>query len=188
MACKLTLEKLRKEPQFIDAVFAAKTNRTKMEEEPVENVPTTEPDESFMMSAPETTAPATQEASADDAQTAANDTQTAEKPAAKGKRRRRSPMYKAKETPTEGQASMAEQPINDAEKADKPAGKRTRKTAKTAEDTAENVNKMADQRADNTAPSADETADDDFDLSDISARKQSREEIVEAAEAAAFGE
>ena len=136
MACKLTLEKLRKEPQFIDAVFAAKTNRTKMEEEPVENVPTTEPDESFMMSAPETTAPATQEASADDAQTAANDTQTAEKPAAKGKRRRRSPMYKAKETPAEGQASMAEQPINDAEKADEPAGKRTRKTAKTAEDTA----------------------------------------------------
>ena len=188
MACKLTLEKLRKEPQFIDAVFAAKTNRTKMEEEPVENVPTTEPDESFMMSAPETTAPATQEASADDAQTAANDIQTAEKPSAKGKRRRRSPMYKAKETPAEGQASMAEQPVNDAEKADEPAGKRTRKTAKTAEDTAENVNKMADQRADNTAPSADETADDDFDLSDISARKQSREEIIEAAEAAAFGE
>ena len=188
MACKLTLEKLRKEPQFIDAVFAAKTNRTKMEEEPVENVPTTEPDESFMMSVPETTAPATQEASADDTQAAANDTQTAEKPAAKGKRRRRSPMYKAKETPAEGQASMAEQPINDTEKADEPAGKRTRKTAKTAEDTAENVNKMADQRADNTAPSADETADDDFDLSDISARKQSREEIIEAAEAAAFGE
>ena len=188
MACKLTLEKLRKEPQFIDAVFAAKTNRTKMEEEPVENVPTTEPDESFMMSAPETTAPATQEASADDAQTAANDTQTAEKPAAKGKRRRRSPMYKATETPEEGQASMAEQLVNDAEKADEPVSKKTRKTAKTAEDTTENVNKMADQRADNTAPSADETADDDFDLSDISARKQSREEIVEAAEAAAFGE
>ena len=188
MACKLTLEKLRKEPQFIDAVFAAKTNRTKMEEEPVENVPTTEPDESFMMSVPETTAPATQEASADDTQTAANDIQTAEKLAAKGKRRRRSPMYKAKEMPAEGQASMAEQPVNGAEKADEPAGKRTRKTAKTAEDTAENINKMADQRADSTTPSADETADDDFDLSDISARKQSREEIIEAAEAAAFGE
>lgn len=188
MACKLTLEKLRKEPQFIDAIFAAKTNRTKMEEEPVENVPTTEPSESFMMSAPETTAPATQEASADDTQAAANDTQTAEKPAAKGKRRRRSPMYKATETPEEGQASIAEQPVNDAEKAGESAGKRTRKTAKTAEDTAENVSKTADQRADSTTPSADETTDDDFDLSDISARKQSREEIIEAAEAAAFGE
>ncbi len=36
LASKLTLEKLRKEPQFIDQVFAAKTERTKMEEEPVE--------------------------------------------------------------------------------------------------------------------------------------------------------
>ena len=97
-------------------------------------------------------------------------------------------MYKATETPEEGQASIAEQPVNDAEKADELSGKRTRKTAKTAEDTAEIANKTVDQRADNTAPSADETADDDFDLSDISARKQSREEIIEAAEAAAFGE
>lgn len=38
-AAKKTLARLRREPQFIDAVFAAKTNRTKMEEEPVENVP-----------------------------------------------------------------------------------------------------------------------------------------------------
>ena len=173
MACKLTLEKLRKEPQFIDAIFAAKTNRTKMEEEPVENVPTTEPSESFMMSAPETTAPATQEASADDTQAAANDTQTAEKPAAKGKRRRRSPMYKATETPEEAQQTEAQTATNVPKQADK---------------TDEQVNKTVDQRADNTAPSADETADDDFDLSDISARKQSREEIIEAAEAAAFGE
>ena len=35
MASKLTLQRLRKEPQFIDAIFAAKTERTKMEEEPV---------------------------------------------------------------------------------------------------------------------------------------------------------
>ena len=173
MACKLTLEKLRKEPQFIDAIFAAKTNRTKMEEEPVENVPTTEPSESFMMSAPETTAPATQEASADDTQAAANDTQTAEKPAAKGKRRRRSPMYKATETPEEAQQTEAQTATN---------------VPKLADKTDEQVNKTVDQCADNTAPSADKTADDDFDLSDISARKQSREEIIEAAEAAAFGE
>ena len=173
MACKLTLEKLRKEPQFIDAIFAAKTNRTKMEEEPVENVPTTEPSESFMITGDETTAPATQEASADDTQAAANDTQTAEKPAAKGKRRRRSPMYKAKETPEEAQQTEAQTATNVPKQADK---------------TDEQVNKTVDQRADNTAPSPDETGDDDFDLSDISARKQSREEIIEAAEAAAFGE
>ena len=35
-ASKLTLERLRKEPQYIEAIFAAKGNRTKMEEEPVE--------------------------------------------------------------------------------------------------------------------------------------------------------
>ena len=42
MASKLTLQRLRKEPQFIDAIFAAKTERTKMEEEPV-SVPEEEP-------------------------------------------------------------------------------------------------------------------------------------------------
>ena len=34
VASKTSLEKLRKEPQYIDAVFTAKANRTKMEEEP----------------------------------------------------------------------------------------------------------------------------------------------------------
>jgi len=41
---------LRKEPQFIDAVFTAKANRTKMEEEPVENVPSTDAADSFIIS------------------------------------------------------------------------------------------------------------------------------------------
>ena len=49
-ACKLTLERLRKEPQFIDAVFSAKANRTKMEEEPVENVPDTEVKDDLIIS------------------------------------------------------------------------------------------------------------------------------------------
>ncbi|MBQ9656100.1 MAG: ribonuclease III [Prevotella sp.] len=38
-AAKDTLQRLRREPQFIDAVFAAKGDRTKMEEEPVMSVP-----------------------------------------------------------------------------------------------------------------------------------------------------
>ncbi len=49
-ASKLTLEQLRKEPQYIDAVFAAKANRTKMEEEPVLTVPTTEVKNDFIIS------------------------------------------------------------------------------------------------------------------------------------------
>ena len=39
VASKETLQRLRREPQFIDAVFAAKGDRTKMEEEPVMCVP-----------------------------------------------------------------------------------------------------------------------------------------------------
>ncbi len=49
IASKLTLEQLRKKPQYIDAVFTAKANRTKMEEEPVENVPDTEVKDDFII-------------------------------------------------------------------------------------------------------------------------------------------
>ena len=47
-AAKLTLQRLRREPQFIDEVFTAKANRTKMEEEPVLNVPETSQDMNFI--------------------------------------------------------------------------------------------------------------------------------------------
>lgn len=49
IASKLTLEQLRKKPQYIDAVFAAKSNRTKMEEEPVQSVPVTEVKNDFII-------------------------------------------------------------------------------------------------------------------------------------------
>ncbi len=39
VASKETLQRLRREPQFIDATFAAKADRTKMEEEPVMAAP-----------------------------------------------------------------------------------------------------------------------------------------------------
>ncbi len=39
LASKETLTRLRREPQYIDAIFAAKTSRTKMEETPVMAVP-----------------------------------------------------------------------------------------------------------------------------------------------------
>ena len=48
-ASKLTLERLRKEPQYIEAIFEAKGNRTKMEEEPVEIAPDTEPKDDFII-------------------------------------------------------------------------------------------------------------------------------------------
>ena len=101
LASKLTLEQLRKQPQFIDAVFAAKSERTKMEEEPVLSVPETEP--------------------------AANPADNSEK---------QEPVVKSIPSPY--------------------------------------VQKGR------------ETTEEEFDLSDISVRAQSREEIIAAAEAAAF--
>ncbi|MGN1375772.1 MAG: ribonuclease III [Prevotella sp.] len=48
-ASKITLQSLRRKPQFIDSVFEAKANRTKMEEEPVEVVPDIEVKEDFII-------------------------------------------------------------------------------------------------------------------------------------------
>jgi len=50
-ASKLTLQRLRREPQFINKVFAAKAGRTRMEEEPVMTVPDTENKDCFFISA-----------------------------------------------------------------------------------------------------------------------------------------
>jgi len=51
-ASKETLQRLRREPQFIDAVFAAKGDRTKMEEEPVMVVPDIEKEQDFIIGQP----------------------------------------------------------------------------------------------------------------------------------------
>ena len=48
-ASKETLQRLKREPQFIDAIFAAKTERTKMEEEPAVAVPDTEQEQEFII-------------------------------------------------------------------------------------------------------------------------------------------
>lgn len=47
-AAKDTLDKLKREPQFIDEVFKAKGERTKMEEEPVNDIPDTDESQTFM--------------------------------------------------------------------------------------------------------------------------------------------
>lgn len=112
LASKLTLDKLKKKPQFIDEVFAAKANRTKMEEEPILAIPDTEVKQDFLITKLE---PAT------------------ESPAAIAK----------EEKPTEAVVP----------------------TTKNAQ-----------------------TSNEEFDLSDISAKPQSREDIIAAAEEMAFAE
>ena len=49
-ASKDTLQRLKREPQFVDKIFAAKTERTKMEEEPAMAVPDTEQEQEFIIS------------------------------------------------------------------------------------------------------------------------------------------
>lgn len=112
LASKLTLDKLKKKPQFIDEVFAAKANRTKMEEEPILAIPDTELKQDFLITKlePATESPAT----------IANE-----------------------EKPTEAVVP----------------------TTKNAQ-----------------------TSNEEFDLSDISAKPQSREDIIAAAEEMAFAE
>lgn len=62
LASKQTLQSLRRKPQFIDAVFAAKADRTKMEEEPVVVVPDIEQKEDFIITPATASSPKRQKA------------------------------------------------------------------------------------------------------------------------------
>ena len=171
LASKLTLEKLRREPQFIDLVFAAKTDRTKMEEEPVENVPSTEQHDDFIVvsSGMEGEGFYNEDGEAG-CSSSSRETISPSKPSSpkdsKAKRSRRSPMYRKDEAAAEAA------PANKAEAA-------TNKTEASAK---------AEPVSSGLTPADLDLSDEDFDLSHISARAQSREEIIAAAEAAAFGE
>ena len=124
-ASKDTLEQLKTKPQFIDQVFAAKGERTKMEEEPMHAIPYIDETQAFM-------------------KTSTDDDQDKHKTAFREK------VYTEDESAAdERHETVLEQPAE------------------------ENDNQ---QQA------------DEFDLSDISAKAQSREEIIAAAEKEAFKE
>ena len=197
MASKRTLEKLRKQPQFLDSVFTAKTNRTKMEEEPVENVPSTEPedfivvnhggvqDDNFAASGSDASASAASNASAkksSGSEGAASDgsepSDNADGEGLKSKKRtnRRSPMYAAKAAAAVAPAAVA----------DTEAGWCNESVAE-EELTAAEGDAYADA-SNGYADASDNSSDDEFDLSDITTRDKTREEIIAAAEAAAFEE
>lgn len=187
LASKLTLEKLRREPQFIDQVFAAKTDRTKMEEEPVENVPSTEQPDDFIVvssgmegegfynedgedggSSSSSETSSSREPSSSSKPSSSRETSSSSKPSSpkdsKAKRNRRSPMYRKDEAAAEALDTASA------------------KTAAPAKTEAEAPVSSG------LTPADLDLSDEDFDLSHISAREQSREEIIAAAEAAAFGE
>lgn len=202
MASKRTLEKLRKQPQFLDSVFTAKTNRTKMEEEPVENVPSTEPEDFIVVNhggvQDDNVAASSSDASVSAASNASAKKNAGSKGAAyydaasdgselsdnandegrKSKKRanRRSPMYAAKAA-----AAVAPDAAADTE-----AGWCNESVAE-EELTAAEGDAYADA-SNGYADASDNSSDDEFDLSDITTRDKTREEIIAAAEAAAFEE
>ena len=152
-AAKQTLDRLRKKPQFIDAVFAAKTDRTKMEEEPVQTVPDAEEEkEDFII--------------------VKSDSPSESKESAKARKKADS---EKPSTADESKATATAKPENTGSKQDKTGNK----PGKTGEK----------QELTNTK-SVNDDADDMFDLSDITAtpRELTKEEIIAAAEAAAFAE
>lgn len=202
LASKLTLEKLRREPQFIDLVFAAKTDRTKMEEEPVENVPSTEQPDDFIVvssgmegegfsnedgeaggssSSRETSGSSkpsspskpssSSKPSSPSKPSSSREPSSSSKPSSskdsKAKRNRRSPMYRKDEAAAEALDTAS---------------------AKTAAPAKTEASAKAAPVSSGLTPADLDLSDEDFDLSHISAREQSREEIIAAAEAAAFGE
>ena len=125
MASQATLQKLKREPQFVDAVFKAKSDRTKMEEEPTMLVPDPEEEiQSFIVEHPK------REPERDFSRERESERDS--------KREARGAKSKAKREP---------------------------------------VNKKEDN--------GQKPAEEEFDLSDITAREKSREQIIAEAEAAA---
>ena len=234
MASKLTLEQLRKKPQFVDAVFAAKSDRTKMEEEPAMAVPRTDEQEDFIVvsSSP---APAPQvvekpEPVKEEKPRQAEKQKVAEKPKTSEKAKPAEKQKAAEQKPAEKQKAAEQKPTEKQKVAEqkpaasdqKPAAKSGRKSkarpegnnelqpakeskirpeadseaqpAKDSKPKAERQkkNKAAAQKTKAPKPVAEAPVaspvddDDEFDLSDISAREQTREEIIAAAEAQAF--
>ena len=179
MASKRTLEKLRKQPQYLDSVFAAKTNRTKMEEEPVETVPSTEPEDFIIVENGGVDADRAAAANDNTVADRATPAATEERPA---RRPRRAPMYDSADDAPEGLIPQAAVTAADDSQA-------TDSSIDECDSADAYDRRYSGSNADNA--DADNTLDldsDEFDLSSITTRDKSREEIIAAAEAAAFGE
>ena len=206
MASKRTLEKLRKQPQYLDSVFAAKTNRTKMEEEPVETVPSTEPEDFIIVENGGVDADRAAAANDNTVADRATPAATEERPA---RRPRRAPMYDSADDTPEGlipQAAVtaADEPQPVRPRRDRQRERRTSGHAlvpmtpiftgdsQATDSSIDECDSAAyDRRYSGSNADADNTLDldsDEFDLSSITTRDKSREEIIAAAEAAAFGE
>ena len=187
LASKRTLEKLKKEPGFLDAVFAAKTNRTKMEEMPVETVPSTEqPDDFFTDKALQleaANAPTT--TNNDEVNNEAIQEEVITEEAVTEMAVTEEAVTEAVETETATHEKGSEQKgrKNRAQRhSPMYADNYTTKAEKDAQNAKESLSSL---------PEIEETDDDDdetdeFDLSHITHRDKSREDIIAEAERMAF--
>ena len=205
MASKLTLEQLRKKPQFIDAVFAAKSDRTKMEEEPAMAVPKTDEQEDFIIvSNTEKPVQKVQEKPSNEPKEAqkyqqvkkapAEKERVQEAPAAPDNQEKKEKPASRRNRRNKQSAATAEPavaaPEKPAEQTQKPKpSRRNKEKANPSEDREEKPRQAKSRKSRNPKPVPESVPndDDEFDLSDITAREQTREEIIAAAEAAAYG-
>lgn len=189
MASKLTLELLRKNSKYLDTVFVAKTERTKMEEEPVMSVPVVkenvEPENTDMKKEN----PALKREN--------NKPQTQEQEPEGNKPRQERKQHqerKEKQENNEKQNKHAVRNVNyvqdntendTVEKQEKKQERKPRpeRKPKTKEP---KIQKKEEKSVEIYKPEIENN--DDFDLSDISAKELSREEIIALAEQAAFEE
>ena len=210
MASKLTLDLLRKKPQFVDAVFDAKSNRTKMEEEPAMAVPKTDEQEDFIivsdksdkkdrsekLDRSEKSEYSDKSEKSDNRRNRRNKAAATDEPAAAAPEKKQEPAQKPKPSRRNKEKANSSEggeernkPAN--EERNKPANEERNKPAKTRKPKpAQNEQKPAQSEpkpVQNRPQPASVDDDDEFDLSDISAREQTREEIIAAAEAAAYG-
>ena len=217
LASKLTLERLKKEPQFIDRVFAAKAERAKNDANAEGNdKAATTPKQ------PEKTANGTQSAQKEREKDTANEANKAKANLPTAQNTERSATERtnerSEERAAEKKAERANErkPRNEAQR-DKAASdadaqnkteekpkKQERRTIEKAEEKPmevfrddkpkdepkEKQHRLYTEREpeDVAAETLDFDDDPEFDLSHITARQQSREEIIAAAEAAAFSE
>lgn len=189
MASKLTLELLRKNSKYLDAVFAAKTDRTKMEEEPVMSVPVVKENVESENTDMKKENPALKREN--------NKPQIQEQEAEGNKpcqERKQHQEWQEKQENNEKQNKHAVRNVkyaqdnteNDtAEKQEKKQERKPRpeRKPKTKEP---KIQKKEEKSVEIYKPEIENN--DDFDLSDISAKELSREEIIALAEQAAFEE
>ena len=189
MASKLTLELLRKNSKYLDAVFAAKTDRTKMEEEPVMRVPVVKENVESENTDMKPEKPALKREN--------NKPQTQEQEAEGNKPRQERKQHQERQEKQENNEKQNKHAVRNVKYAQD----------NTENDTAEKQEKKQERKPrPEHKPKTKEPKiqkkeekyveiykteienNDDFDLSDISAKELSREEIIALAEQAAFEE